>query len=129
VLQAFLLASTASANQGGMPYHTTASKNLFSKMELNPDEIICLDVGGEIHYVKRGLLARFPSTRLGRVARAKNTKEAMEHCSIFYDKKVPEFFFDRNPANFSAILGKLVKIFCQNCFAIYITVSKTFKLW
>ena len=38
VLEAFLLASTASANQGGMPYHTTASKNLFSKMELNPDE-------------------------------------------------------------------------------------------
>ena len=61
VLEAFLLASTASANQGGMPYHTTASKNLFSKMELNPDEIICLDVGGEIHYVKRGLLARWVS--------------------------------------------------------------------
>ena len=53
---------------------------------------------------------RFPSTRLGRVARAKNRKEAMEHCSIFYDKKVPEYFFDRNPENFSAILGK----FCKN---------------
>ena len=51
--------------------------------------------------------SRFPSTRLGRVARAKTHKEAMEHCSIFYDKKVPEFFFDRNPENFSSILGKL----------------------
>ena len=54
---------------------------------------------------------RFPSTRLGRVARANARKEAMEHCSIFYDKKVPEYFFDRNPANFSAILGKLRKFF------------------
>ena len=29
----------------------------------------------------------------------------MEHCSIFYDKKVPEYFFDRNPENFAAILN------------------------
>ena len=28
----------------------------------------------------------------------------MEHCSIFYDKPVPEYFFDRNPENFSSIL-------------------------
>ena len=27
-------------------------------MEFNSSEIVCLDVGGEIHYVRRGLLAR-----------------------------------------------------------------------
>ena len=49
---------------------------------------------------------RFPSTRLGRLARAKTRHEAMEHSSIYYSGTVPEFFFDRNPENFSSILGK-----------------------
>lgn len=52
------------------------------------------------------LRKRFPSTRLGRIARAKTRQEALDYCSIFYDKKVPEFFFDRNPENFSSILGE-----------------------
>jgi len=72
--------------------------------EINEEQIVCLDVGGERHYIKRGLLARFPSTRLGRLARAKTRQEAMEHCNIYYDKLVPEYFFDRNPENFSSIL-------------------------
>ena len=51
-------------------------------------------------------MIRFPSTRLGRLARAKTRQEAMEHCNIYYDKLVPEYFFDRNPENFSSILGE-----------------------
>eukprot|EP00093_Oithona_nana_P009995 09995.XXX_273815_276540_1 [CDS] Oithona nana genome sequencing. len=72
--------------------------------DINEDQVVCLDVGGDRHFIKRGFLIRFPSTRLGRVARATTTKAAMEHCSIFYDKAVPEYFFDRNPENFSSIL-------------------------
>ena len=51
-------------------------------------------------------MIRFPSTRLGRLARAKTRQEAMEHCNIYYEKTVPEYFFDRNPENFSSILGE-----------------------
>ena len=77
-------------------------------IDVQKGEVVSIkDISGE-KYCQ--FFFRFPSTRLGRVARAKNRKEAMEHCSIFYDKKVPEYFFDRNPENFSAILGK----FCKN---------------
>ena len=71
-------------------------------------------------------MIRFPSTRLGRLARAKTRQEAMEHCNIYYDKLVPEYFFDRNPENFSSILGEyqillwirvLDLAFCENFWA------------
>ena len=57
-------------------------------------------------HVFLSFMIRFPSTRLGRLARAKTRQEAMEHCNIYYDKLVPEYFFDRNPENFSSILGE-----------------------
>ena len=76
-------------------------------IDVQKGEVVSIkDISGEKYC--QFFFFRFPSTRLGRVARAKNRKEAMEHCSIFYDKKVPEYFFDRNPENFSAILGKFL---------------------
>jgi len=50
---------------------------------------------------------RYPSTRLGRLARCAKLRDALKYCNIVYDYQIPEFFFDRNSDNFLAILGCL----------------------
>ena len=49
---------------------------------------------------------RYPSTRLGRLARCASLLDSLKYCNIAYDYEIPEFFFDRNSDNFLAILGK-----------------------
>ena len=46
----------------------------------------------------------FPGTRLGKLARAKTTKDINAHCDKFFPGDIPEYFFDHNWMGFNSIL-------------------------
>ena len=50
------------------------------------------------------LFDRFPATRLGKLMRAESVDKMLELCDEFIPGDVPEYFFDKNPENFPAIL-------------------------
>ena len=59
--------------------------------------LVLLDVGGEKFSAQRTVLARFPTTRLGRLVRAARLRTVLELCdevNIRPDQP-PEFFFDK----------------------------------
>ena len=66
---------------------------------------IILDVGGERFIASRRIIERFPASRLGRLVRAENLRSILELCDEFTPGETPEYFFDRNPDNFPAILN------------------------
>ena len=43
-------------------------------------------------------------SRLGKLMRASTVEEILRYCEEFFPGEPPEFFFDRNPENFPAIL-------------------------
>ena len=42
--------------------------------------------------------------RLGKLIRAASVEEILRYCEEFFPGEPPEYFFDRNPENFPAIL-------------------------
>ena len=66
---------------------------------------VILDVGGDRFTALRSTLHRFPTTRLGRLVRADTIDKILENCDEFFPGDPPEYFFDRNPDNFPAILN------------------------
>ena len=63
-----------------------------------------LNIGGERHEVSWRTLESAPHTRLGRLASAENHDQIME-CVDLYSLVDNEFFFDRHPRSFLAILN------------------------
>ena len=59
--------------------------------------LVLLDVGGEKFSAQRTVLARFPTTRLGRLVRATRLRTVLELCDELYLRpdQPPEFFFDK----------------------------------
>ena len=51
------------------------------------------------------LVSRYPNTRLGRLMMADNVDKVLALCDEFVPGNPPEYFFDRNPVNFPAILN------------------------
>ena len=68
-------------------------------------KVVILDVGGDRFTAKRTTLNRFPTTRLGRLVRADTIDKILENCDEFFPGDPPEYFFDRNPDNFPAVLN------------------------
>ena len=60
---------------------------------------VVLDVGGEKFSAQRALLARFPTTRLGRLVRASKLETVLELCDEVTLSLTPlqpsQFFFDK----------------------------------
>ena len=58
---------------------------------------VVLDVGGEKFSARRCLLARFPTTRLGRLVRATRLETVLDLCDevTLSPRQPPEFFFDK----------------------------------
>ena len=58
---------------------------------------VVLDVGGEKFSAQRAVLARFPTTRLGRLVRAVRLETVLELCDevTLRLNQPPEFFFDK----------------------------------
>ena len=65
---------------------------------------MCLNVGGKRHWVMARNFVHFPGTRLGKLARAKTTKDINAHCDKFFPGEIPEYFFDHNWMGFNSIL-------------------------
>ena len=65
---------------------------------------MCLNVGGKRHWVMSKNFVHFPGTRLGRLARAKTTKQILDQCDKYFPGDIPEFFFDHNWMGFNSIL-------------------------
>ena len=65
---------------------------------------MCLNVGGKKHWVMARNFVHFPGTRLGKLARAKTTKDINAHCDKFFPGDIPEYFFDHNWMGFNSIL-------------------------
>ena len=66
---------------------------------------VILDVGGDRFIALRTTLERYPATRLGKLMRASTIQKILEYCDEFIPGNPPEYFFDRNPDNFPAILN------------------------
>lgn len=71
-----------------------------------PDEgFIIVSMGGFRQRLDRGVLNRFPQTRLGRL-RCSSTEAIPERCHDFSPSEM-EFYFDRNPCFFSLLRPQL----------------------
>ena len=74
--------------------------------ELNiSKKTVILDVGGDRFTAMRSTLQKYPATRLGKLMRASTIEKILEYCDEFVPGNPPEYFFDRNPDNFPAILN------------------------
>ena len=82
-------------------------------------QCVILDVGGERFIAQRNALLKYPTTRLGKLMRSatisgesRNKVDStsfyslgiLSLCDEFVPGDPPEYFFDKNPENFSAIL-------------------------
>ncbi|CAF2541144.1 unnamed protein product [Rotaria sp. Silwood2] len=81
---------------------------------INNNRKVILNVGGVRHEVLWRTLSRLPNTRLGRLAKlrqtALSTTRLMPHDEIIrlcddYDLSKEEYFFDRHPRTFSSIIN------------------------
>ncbi|CAF0970674.1 unnamed protein product [Rotaria sp. Silwood1] len=81
---------------------------------INTDRKVILNVGGVRHEVLWRTLYRLPNTRLGRLAKLRqttlSTTRLMPHDEIMrlcddYDLSKGEYFFDRHPRTFSSIIN------------------------
>ena len=89
-------------------------KDIWEKVETEGDEedieerkykqYVIIDVGGERYQACRDLLAKYPHTRLGKIVNSSNIDEILSLCEEFVPGHTPEFFFDRNPECFGAVL-------------------------
>merc|ERR1712223_1372018 len=69
-----------------------------------PSDQVALNVGGKRHEVRWDTLDKFPNSRLGRLRRCVTLGGISELCDS-YNLANREYFFDRSPRNFDAILG------------------------
>ena len=88
---------------------------------LRSSSIVILDVGGEKFIALKRTLARLPTTRLGKLVRAETVRcpgvrivliltkvffsKILEYCDEFFPGETLEYFFDKNPENFTSILN------------------------
>ena len=72
--------------------------------DTNYKQYIIIDVGGERHQACRESFSKYPETRLGKLVNSSDIEEILSLCEEFVPGNPPEFFFDRNPENFSAVL-------------------------
>ena len=88
---------------------------------------------------------RFPATRLGKLMRASSVEKILELCEEFVPGDVPEFFFDKHPENFPAILdmyrtstfhttesgcalGNVLRRFLKHKYKLKVSESQTNKI-
>jgi len=65
---------------------------------------VILNVGGKKHEVRWDTLDKFPTSRLGRLRHCVTHRGLKELCDA-YSLQRREYYFDRSPRNFDAILG------------------------
>ena len=104
-----LMKLSPSSNEGGSESGDGAGDSFLNVFQLNStldlDRKRCvLNVGGVRSEVMWKTLERLPTSRLHRLRYARTMDEANELCDD-YDADENEFFFDRNPRSFSAVLN------------------------
>ena len=72
--------------------------------ETNYKKYVIIDVGGERHQACRDSFTRYPQTRLGKLVNLSNIEEILSLCEEYVPGDPSEFFFDRNPESFAAVL-------------------------
>ena len=88
---------------------------------LSSSRRIIVNVGGVRHEVPWRTLARLPRTRLGRLVACRSRAELASVCDDFdLSPPTPEFFFDRHPRSFCAVVdfhrtGKLHMVDESGC--------------
>ncbi|XP_063078313.1 potassium voltage-gated channel subfamily S member 3-like [Engraulis encrasicolus] len=68
------------------------------------EEMVTLNVGGVVHRVGRGVLMRFPQTRLARLICCRSEAAILDLCDD-YSAASREFYFDRSPRAFRSVLN------------------------
>ena len=79
------------------PDTMTGDQDLLLQEAARRHSSVVLDVGGEKFSARRSLLARFPTTRLGRLVRATRLETVLDLCDevTLSPRQPPEFFFDK----------------------------------
>ena len=67
-------------------------------------QYVIIDVGGERFQASRETFTKYPHTRLGKLTSSSNIEEILSLCEEFMPGNPPEYFFDRNPESFPAVL-------------------------
>ena len=91
---------------------TDNKKTLLLEDDMSKDikssrEVLVFHVGGTEFHVMRKNFARYPTTRLSRLIRARTTKDILKLCDGYINHGPPhrpEFIFHRNPSFFNAVL-------------------------
>ena len=83
---------------------TQASKNKCWEEPLDKSGLVVLDVGGERYRTSRDAFLKYPNSRLGRLLSSSNIDEILTLCEEYTPSNPPEFFFDKNPENFSVVM-------------------------
>jgi len=65
---------------------------------------VILNVGGKRHEVRWNTLDKYPTSRLGRLRHCVTHRGLQQLCTS-YSLEAREYFFDRSPRNFDAVLG------------------------
>ena len=65
---------------------------------------VIIDVGGERFQANRDSFLKHPNTRLGKLMKSTCIEEILSLCEEFIPGNPPEYFFDKNPENFSSVL-------------------------
>ena len=84
--------------------NTQASKRKCWEEPLDKSGLVVLDVGGERYRTSRDAFLKYPNSRLGKLLSSSNLDEILTLCEEYTPSNPPEFFFDKNPENFSVVM-------------------------
>jgi len=98
------IANIGRSPSGGNSKFPHQMLNVGNNYTVPPSDQVALNVGGKRHEVRWDTLDKFPNSRLGRLRHSASHRGIQELCDS-YNLANREYFFDRSPRNFDAILG------------------------
>ena len=88
----------------GSDYWSKVEEENHYKKLSKQNAYVIIDVGGERFQANRDSFLKYPNTRLGRLMKSASIAEILTLCEEYIPGNPAEYFFDKNPENFSSVL-------------------------